>query len=94
MAFTSFITAVIALLAGAAGGQAGAGATAVQQAHCFASPAKCGYPAPSNTGVPKGTALKPSGSVDVTDDGAVVSGLEVDGTIEYYIFLQEIIILH
>jgi hypothetical protein len=82
MAFTSFITAVVALLAGAAGGQAGAATTAVHQAHCFSSPAKCGFPAPSNTGVPKGTALKPSGDVEVSDDGAVISGLEVNGTIE------------
>jgi hypothetical protein len=81
MAFTSFITAVVALLAGAAGGQAGAATTAVHQAHCFSSPSSCGFPAPSNTGVPKGTTLKPSGDVTVSDDGAVVSGLEVTGTI-------------
>ncbi|HVX32961.1 MAG TPA: hypothetical protein VHA80_07455, partial [Solirubrobacterales bacterium] len=54
----------------------------VKQAHCFKSPRACGFPAPSTTGVPKGVALKPSGSIQVTDAGSVVSGVEVTGTIE------------
>jgi hypothetical protein len=81
MAFTSFITALAALIAGSPA-FAGPGTVPVHQAHCFASPHVCGYPDASNTGVPKGVKLKPSGSIEVTEQGAVVSGLEVTGTIE------------
>jgi hypothetical protein len=48
---------------------------------CFSSPHSCGFPDPTNTGVPSGLALKPSGSLTVTRAGTVVSGLQVTGTI-------------
>jgi hypothetical protein len=43
----------------------------------------CGHqrPGPSNTGVPPGTRLTPSGSLTVDVDGAVVEDLEVSGSI-------------
>jgi hypothetical protein len=53
----------------------------VSTAHCFASPQACGYPDPTNTGVPAGVPLTPSGSITVTKAGTVISGLEVSGTI-------------
>ncbi|WP_147268693.1 DUF4082 domain-containing protein [Sphaerisporangium album] len=40
-----------------------------------------GFPGASNTGVPSGTNLKPSKSVTVTKDGAVIDGLEISGEI-------------
>jgi hypothetical protein len=51
---------------------------------CFASPGQCGYPDPArgNVGVPAGTTLKPSGSITVTKNGAVVSGVDVSGFID------------
>ncbi|HEY0279735.1 MAG TPA: hypothetical protein VGC32_15850, partial [Solirubrobacterales bacterium] len=52
-----------------------------QTSHCFASPHLCGYPDPTNTGVPAGTTLSPSGSITVTQAGTVISGKEVTGTI-------------
>ncbi|WP_018352912.1 right-handed parallel beta-helix repeat-containing protein [Longispora albida] len=39
------------------------------------------WPSEANTGVPKGTALKPSGSITVTKSGTVIEGLEVTGCI-------------
>ena len=81
MALTSFITVLAALIAGSPA-FAGPGIKPVHQTNCFAAPHVCGYPDASNTGVPKGMALKPSGSVQVTEDGAVINGLEVTGTIE------------
>lgn len=44
----------------------------------------CGYPDPSTTGVPAGTSLTPSGSFAVHTDGAVISNLNVTGTIDIY----------
>lgn len=38
-------------------------------------------PGPENTGVPAGVSLTPSGPVTVTEDGAVIEGLDVDGCI-------------
>jgi hypothetical protein len=38
-------------------------------------------PGPTNTGVPAGTTLTPSGSIRVTTDGAIVEGLDINGTI-------------
>jgi hypothetical protein len=49
--------------------------------HCFASPHLCGYPDPTNTGVPAGVTLTPSGSITVNKAGTVVSGVDVTGTI-------------
>ncbi|HVX47411.1 MAG TPA: DUF4082 domain-containing protein [Mycobacteriales bacterium] len=44
-------------------------------------PATTGWPNASNTGVPAGTKLTPHGSMDITKDGTVVSGLDVTGDI-------------
>jgi hypothetical protein len=49
--------------------------------HCFASPHACGYPDPTNTGVPAGTTLTPSGSITVSRPGTVISDVDVTGTI-------------
>lgn len=38
-------------------------------------------PGPDNTGVPAGTALTPSGSIRVEDDGAVIEDLDITGEI-------------
>ncbi len=38
-------------------------------------------PGPTTTGVPAGTVLTPSKSIKVEQDGAVVEGLDIDGTI-------------
>ncbi len=50
---------------------------------CFASPGSCGFPDPAfgNVGVPPGTTLTPSGSINVTADGTVIDGKDVSGTI-------------
>ena len=49
--------------------------------HCFSSPHACGFPDATNTGVPAGVALTPSGSVDVAEAGTVIDGRDVSGTI-------------
>ncbi|MBB5872082.1 hypothetical protein F4553_005516 [Allocatelliglobosispora scoriae] len=41
-----------------------------------------GWPGPDNTGVPKGTVLKPSGSILVTKDNTVIDSLDVRGCIQ------------
>lgn len=38
-------------------------------------------PGPTNTGVPEGVALTPSGSITVEEDGAVIEGLDIEGSI-------------
>ena len=38
-------------------------------------------PGPTNTGVPKGTVLTPSGSITVNKDGQIVEKLDISGTI-------------
>ncbi|MCY1053547.1 right-handed parallel beta-helix repeat-containing protein [Nannocystis sp. SCPEA4] len=38
-------------------------------------------PGPDNTGVQQGVPLVPSGSITVEEDGAVIEGLDIDGTI-------------
>jgi hypothetical protein len=53
-----------------------------QTSHCFASPHLCGFPDPTNTGVPAGVTLSPSGSITVTQAGTVISGKLVTGTID------------
>jgi hypothetical protein len=47
------------------------------------TPVVCGMtkPGPTNTGVPKGTKLTPSGSITVKQDGQIVEGLDIAGTI-------------
>jgi len=50
-------------------------------AACLPQPSACGYPDATNTGVPPGTALTPSGSQTVTTNGAVLNGLDITGTV-------------
>src|SRR5687768_12950696 len=38
-------------------------------------------PGPTNTGVPPGIVLRPSGSITVEEDGAVIEGLDIEGSI-------------
>jgi hypothetical protein len=40
-----------------------------------------GFPSASNTGVPAGTTLRPSGSITVTTDGTVLEGLDISGSV-------------
>src|ERR1700742_2008563 len=47
---------------------------------CFPEPHKCGYPDPSNTGVPGGTELKEMGDVTL-HGGDTLSGADVHGTV-------------
>jgi hypothetical protein len=54
----------------------------LRTSNCFSSPHSCGYPDPSNTGVPSGIPLGASGPLTITQPGTVVSGLEVTGTID------------
>ena len=50
---------------------------------CFASPGSCGYPDPAfhNVGVPQGTQLTPSRSLDITKNGTVINGLDITGSV-------------
>lgn len=41
-----------------------------------------GWPGPENTGVPAGTQLTASGSITVTENGAVLSGLDITGCVD------------
>src|SRR4029079_2785868 len=49
----------------------------------LASPGSCGHPDPAagNVGVPAGTTLTPSGSINVTTAGTVIDGKDVTGEI-------------
>src|SRR5262249_54101191 len=50
---------------------------------CFQHPSDCGYPDPSNTGVPPGTPLNSyDGDLRVTTPGTVISDVSVLGTVE------------
>jgi hypothetical protein len=49
--------------------------------HCFTEPHLCGYPDPTNTGLPAGTSLTPSGSIVASTPGQTIGGREVTGTI-------------
>jgi hypothetical protein len=49
--------------------------------NCFSQLARCGYPSVSNTGVPSGTSLTPSGSMTITKDGTVVSRRQIEGKV-------------
>jgi hypothetical protein len=49
--------------------------------NCAAKPSACGFPDPTNTGVPSGTPLTPSGAINVTTPGTVISKVDVQGTI-------------
>lgn len=50
---------------------------------CFTSPGSCGFPDPAygNVGVPAGTTLTNSGSIEVNTPGTVIDGLNVSGSI-------------
>ncbi len=48
---------------------------------CFPRPSRCGYPDATNTGVPPGTRLTPSGSRTVTADGTSLDSLRIEGTV-------------
>ena len=50
--------------------------------NCINRPSACGYPDRSNTGVPSVIALKPTSGITVTHRGAVLSGLDVNGSIQ------------
>jgi hypothetical protein len=68
-------------------GAGGSTATASSPAHrhCFAHPSACGYPDRSNTGVPasfRGRLVVREGDLVVHTPGAVVSGMEIHGSIE------------
>src|SRR6185312_14847404 len=49
--------------------------------NCFSAPSACGYPDATNTGVPVGTSLTPSGSITASTPGQVINGKDVSGTI-------------
>lgn len=51
------------------------------KANCIVTPSACGYPDATNTGVPPGTALTSSGSITVSQDGAVIERLNITGSI-------------
>jgi hypothetical protein len=74
----------VAAPAAAAPGSAAAPAPIepLRTSNCFSSPRSCGYPDPTNVGVPAGIPLGASGSLTITQPGAVVSGLQVTGTIQ------------
>jgi hypothetical protein len=57
------------------------GVPSLTAVNCVSHPSACGYPDQTNTGVPAGTALKPSNAINVTTAGTVISGLDVRGTI-------------
>jgi len=49
------------------------------------TPASCGFPNASNTGVPAGTKLTAeAGNISVTQDGAVISGVDLNGSFDVY----------
>jgi hypothetical protein len=50
--------------------------------NCITRPSACGYPDRSNTGVPAGVRLKPTGGITVTQRGAIISGVDVNGSIQ------------
>src|SRR5262249_23250151 len=45
------------------------------------TPSPSGWPDASNTGVPAGTTLTPSGSLTITQAGAVIDALDVTGSV-------------
>ncbi|HVV67334.1 MAG TPA: Ig-like domain-containing protein [Candidatus Saccharimonadales bacterium] len=63
---------------------AGSGGTTggTQAKNCFSKPSACGYPDPTNTGVPAGTALTASGSITASTAGQVINAKDVAGSIE------------
>ena len=57
------------------------GAVGGFQANCIIKPSDCGYPDETNTGVPAGVMLTNSGSITVTQNGTVITGLNISGNI-------------
>ena len=51
---------------------------------CAAKPGDCCYPDDTNTGVPSGTTLTPSGGLNIQTAGTVISGLDVTDAIDVY----------
>jgi hypothetical protein len=49
--------------------------------NCFATPERCGYPGPTNTGAASCSSLPPSGSVTASATGQKVQNLNITGTI-------------
>jgi hypothetical protein len=74
-----------ALFAACSGSQAMNGSqandSATRSSKCFSMPSSCGYPDRTNTGVPPGTTLTPSGSITVSSPGRVIDGMDVTGQI-------------
>lgn len=50
-------------------------------ANAINNPSSAGYPDETNTGVPTGTTLTPSGSITVNTDGAIIEDLDINGQI-------------
>jgi hypothetical protein len=73
--FTNLMAVLLSSL-----GLAGGAHHLEMQGPCFAEPQKCGYPSPGNSGVPKGTELKPTGDVTL-HGGDTLNGAEVNGTV-------------
>lgn len=44
-------------------------------------PIPSGFPTPATTGVPDGVQLRPSGGLEITQDGTVIDGLDIDGRV-------------
>jgi hypothetical protein len=73
MSFSALVLSLVAL--------AGSGAHHRAQTDCYAQPARCGYPSAGTTGVPRGTHLKKSRSITIRRDGTVISGRQIEGTV-------------
>ncbi len=71
----------IHLLLGLLASASGSNPVKADDMHCFSRPSSCGYPDATNTGVPPGIQLTPSGSRRVRTKGAVLNGLEISGTV-------------
>ncbi|MBO3746962.1 hypothetical protein J5X84_12870 [Streptosporangiaceae bacterium NEAU-GS5] len=76
------IVALAVLLAGCSAATSSAPPTPRPAPSKEASPKRLAWPGPSNTGVPDGVVLKPSGSIKVTVPGTVIEGMDVHGEIE------------
>lgn len=74
---------IVALLVGTIGGYVLVKSFAdTPNSNCFSAPNRCGYPDSTNTGVPVGTSLAPSGSITVSTPGTTIDSKDVTGTIE------------
>jgi hypothetical protein len=75
------LTVLIGMLLSAIWGMHWSDHTGGGEPACFSKPSACGYPDATNTGVPRGVALTPSGSRTVSTPGKVLSGLDLTGTV-------------